>query len=307
MVAQARAAGILWVTAAGNDRESHWGGVYNNTDGDSLHEFADGEDVNCFTTDGQTCSPLILAEVNVLVRWSDWADVDQDYNVHLVRWDGAGWVPVASSTDVQNGGPGQTPTEWVAATIALDVAPYGFRIERVSGNRPVNFEVFTPGVVLSTLRPPRPLELVTARSIANLADSPGAFTVAALDVGSLGQEFYSSEGPTNGPGGTASGGFIKPDISGLANVSTQSYGPGAFNGTSAATPHVTGAAALVLSAHPGYGPVQLGSFLKGRAIDMGDAGFDVRFGYGRLYLGDPPGRSNLDFFIYLPAIFRTEP
>ena len=309
MVAQARAAGILWVTAAGNDRESHWGGVYNNTDRDSFHEFADGRDINCFTSDGQTCSmAFLVAEINVLVRWSDWAGVDQDYNLHLMRDDGSGWVTVASSTDVQNGGPGQTPTEWVAATVVFDFAQYGFRIERVRGDRPVNFEVFTPGIVLSTLRPPRPLELVTARSVANLADSPGAITVAALDATSLSQEFYSSEGPTNGPGGTASGGFIKPDISGLANVSTQSYGPSAFNGTSAATPHVSGAAALVLSAYPSYSPDQLQSFLEGRAVDMGDAGMDVRFGYGRLHLGNPPvGSSTYDYQIYLPTVFRSGP
>jgi subtilisin family serine protease len=172
----------------------------------------------------------------------------------------------------------------------------------------VNFEVFTPGVVLSTLRPPRPLELVTARSVANLADSPGAFTVAALDVTSLGQEFYSSEGPTNGPGGAETGGSVKPDISGFANVSTQSYGPGAFNGTSAATPHVSGAAALVLDAYPTYSPDQLQSFLEGRAVDLGDAGMDVRFGHGRLYLGNPPGDSSTyDYRIYLPAVFKSSP
>jgi subtilisin family serine protease len=301
-VAQARAAGSLWVTAAGNDREAHWGGVYNNTDGDSFHEFADGEDVNCFSIDGATCSTLFLGAVNLFVRWSDWGDVDQDYDVHLVRWDGAEWVTVASSTDVQNGGVGQTPTEWVATDLIFDLAPYGFRIERVSGDRPVNFEVFTPGLIIF-----RPLEFLHARSIANLADSSGAVTVAALDVTSLTQEFYSSEGPTNGPGGAASDGFTKPDISGFANVSTQSYGPGVFNGTSAATPHVAGAAALVLSAHPDYGPNQLQSFLEGRAVDLGDAGIDTQFGYGRLHLGDPGSVDRgPDQMIYLPVILHNQ-
>jgi subtilisin family serine protease len=302
LVAQARAADILWVTAAGNDRESHWGGVYNNTDTDSFHEFADGDDVNCFSFDGQTCAFLFLGEVNIFVRWSDWEDVDQDYDVHLVRWDGAKWVTVASSTDVQNGGRGQTPTEWVAAGLVFAFAPYGFRIERVSGDRPVNFEVFTPGLITFGFRP---LELLRARSIANLADSPDAITVAALDVNNLTQEFYSSEGPTNGPGGAESGGFIKPDISGFANVSTESYGPGVFNGTSAATPHVAGAAALVLSAHPDYDPQQLQSFLEGRALDMGDGGVDTQFGYGRLHLGEPQRAVSPDYFIYLPAILNT--
>ncbi len=237
--------------------------------------------------------------VNIFVRWSDWGDVDQDYNLHLVRKEGDEWVTVASSEDVQNGAPGQTPTEWVSALV-FDFAPYGFRIERMRGDRPVNFEVFTPGLIIF-----RPLELVRARSIANLADSPGAITVAALDVNNLTQEFYSSEGPTNGPGGAETGGFIKPDISGFANVSTESYGPGVFNGTSAATPHVAGAAALVLSAYPNYGPDQLQSFLEGRALDMGDAGVDMQFGYGQLHLGDPESSISPDYFIYLPAVLNT--
>jgi hypothetical protein len=43
----------------------------------------------------------------------------------------------------------------------------------------------------------------------------------------------------NGPGGTAIGAlFVKPDVSAYANVSTESYGAGVFNGTSSATPHV---------------------------------------------------------------------
>jgi subtilisin family serine protease len=239
------------------------------------------------------------------VRWSDWQAVDQDYDLHLVRWNGAGWETVASSTDVQDGHPGQTPTEWIAAGFVFDFAPYGFRIERKSGDRAVNFEVFTPGLIAFGLRP---LENLHARSIANLADSPGAMAVAALDVTSLTQEFYSSEGPTNGPGGAETGGFSKPDISGFANVSTQSYGPGMFNGTSAATPHVAGAAALVLSAHPGYTPDQLQSFLEGRAIEMGNPGMDTQFGHGRLHLGDPPtGGGDSNFFIYLPAVSKAKP
>ena len=302
LVAKARAAGIVWVTAAGNDRESHWGGVFQDIDGDGRHEFADGEEVNCFSLDGETCSPLFLGDVNLLVRWSDWDAVDQDYDVHLVRWDGAQWVTVASSTDVQNGDHGQLPTEWVATGLVFDLAPYGFRIERVRGDRPVNFEVFMPGLISFGFRP---LDLLRARSIANLADSPGAITVAALDVTSLTQEFYSSEGPTNGPGGAESGGFVKPDIAGFANVSTQSYGPGVFNGTSAATPHVAGAAALALSAYPDYSPDQVRSFLEGRAVDIGQTGVDVQFGYGRLHLGDPPGTRSLDYLIYLPAVFKS--
>ena len=132
---------------------------------------------------------------------------------------------------------------------------------------------------------------MTARSLANLADAPAAMTVAALDVDApYPQESYSSEGPTNGPGGTASGGAIKPDIAAFANVSTVSYPDPAekFNGTSSATPHVAGAAALVKGANPAYTPAQIQDFLQGRAVDMGSPGKDTIYGFGRLNLGTPP-------------------
>ncbi|HXV43454.1 MAG TPA: S8 family serine peptidase [Anaerolineae bacterium] len=309
LVNQARASGILWVTAAGNDRESHWGGVYNNLDGDSFHEFANGDDVNCFTFTllGGGCSTIFFGQVNIFVRWSDWDQGDQDFDLHLVVWNGTAWESVASSVNVQDGSPGQTPTEWITATI-FDFRPYGFRLERVSGNRPVNFEVFTPGLISFGFGLQ---ETLHARSLANLADSPGAITVAALNVASPHvQEFYSSEGPANGPGGAAIGGFTKPDLSGFANVSTQSYGAGVFNGTSSATPHVAGAAALVLGANPGLTPDQIQAFLSGQAVDMGDSGLDTQFGHGRLYLGDPPtGTSTppLLSIYYLPLIFRDKP
>jgi len=90
---------------------------------------------------------------------------------------------------------------------------------------------------------------------------------------------------------TPNGGSVKPDLAAFANVDTRAYGttPGQqFNGTSSATPHVAGAAALVRGAFPGYGPAQVTAFLTGRAIDMGPPGRDTISGYGRLWLGDSP-------------------
>jgi len=282
LVASARSAGITWATAAGNDRERHWGGPYTDTDGDDFHEFGDVE-VNCLGPGGTSCYLINSGfAFQAYLRWDDWTNVDQDYALILLRHNGSTWEIIDASNNSQNGSPGQKPTEYALAMTSGDAAPYAVAIVRFNSTRRVNLELFVP-------RAPRLVRLVTARSLANLADSPDAITVAALDVDSpYPQEDYSSEGPTNGPGGAATGGAIKPDMSGFANVDTESYGSGVFNGTSSATPHVAGAAALVQSAYPGYTPNQIETFLEGRAVDMGTAGQDTLFGWGRLHLGTPP-------------------
>jgi PKD repeat protein len=53
-----------------------------------------------------------------------------------------------------------------------------------------------------------------------------------------------------------------------------------YNGTSMATPHVAGVAALVWSHVPGAGAVAIREALQATAIDLGDAGRDNSFGYG---------------------------
>jgi subtilisin family serine protease len=285
LVASARSAGITWVTAAGNERERHWGGTFADSDGDDFHEF-NGAEVNCLGPEGGTTCYNLSAGVPFLaqMRWNDWTHVDQDYALTLLRWNGAGWDIVGVGNNPQTGSPGQRPAELVTVTTSGPPTPYAVAIARVDGTRPVNFELFVPKLLPLKNR-------LTARSLANLADVPDAITVAALDVDApYPQENYSSEGPTNGPGGAESGGAIKPDLAGYANVSTESYGSGLikFNGTSAATPHVAGAAALVKSAYPSYTPDQVEAFLQGRAVDMGPVGKDTAYGWGRLHLGVPP-------------------
>jgi uncharacterized repeat protein (TIGR01451 family) len=164
---------------------------------------------------------------------------------------------------------------------------YGIGIRKFNSTRDVHFELFTP-------KTERLQHLVYDRSLANLADAPNAMTVAALDVTSpYPQESYSSQGPTNGPGGVAGGGILKPDIAGFANVATESYPGSTFNGTSSATPHVAGAAALVWGAYPGYSVTNVQDYLEAQAIDMGTAGQDTIYGHGRLALGSAPANLTL--------------
>ncbi len=53
-----------------------------------------------------------------------------------------------------------------------------------------------------------------------------------------------------------------------------------LNGTSMATPHVSGVAALILSKNPNLTPAEVRGILTGTAIDMGELGKDWFYGYG---------------------------
>ena len=53
-----------------------------------------------------------------------------------------------------------------------------------------------------------------------------------------------------------------------------------FTGTSVASPHVAGVAALVKSLHPDYGPDDIRQVLQDTAEDLGSPGWDEIYGYG---------------------------
>lgn len=55
-----------------------------------------------------------------------------------------------------------------------------------------------------------------------------------------------------------------------------------FTGTSAATPLVSGLAALILSAHPSYGAQQVRDILEDTSVDLGTSGADEQYGKGRI-------------------------
>ena len=124
-------------------------------------------------------------------------------------------------------------------------------------------------------------------------------SVATIDVTSHIQESYGSEGPRLAEGGglptrhnAPLTGPEKPDMASFANVDTESYGAGVFNGTSAATPHVAGMAALIKDYNPTYTADQIEQALISHASDasndLGTSGYDNQYGWGRArYIAGP--------------------
>jgi hypothetical protein len=79
------------------------------------------------------------------------------------------------------------------------------------------------------------------RSLLAPADSRSVVAVGAAGWATDSLADYSSRGVLEGEP-------VKPELCGPTGVTTRVYGPQAFHGTSSATPHVAGAAALLASA-----------------------------------------------------------
>jgi subtilisin family serine protease len=286
----ARDNGILWVNAAGNEAsDGHWQGDFVDTDSDGYHEFGSGDDY--LDEDGRDEGSRIYATsgdtVVIYMSWDDWAAWDQDYDLHLYD---SGGTPVASSIRWQNGQ--SPPTE----AIFYDVTSTGYYeivIQAYDAPQKPEIEFFAyrdsgadTGLEhhipeSSIITPANSAKVLTAGAIYRVNWTTGP------------QESFSSQGPSNASKYAVS--ITKPDICGPDGVSNYTYG--SFLGTSAASPHVAGAAALLLSENPSRTANDLQSLLESSAIDMGAAGKDNLYGSGRLNLAPGGGTA---------AVFRVD-
>ncbi len=267
--------GVFWAGSAGNFRKNHWMGDFTDPDRDGWLNWDGQEEVQVIWADkGKTISGYLT--------WKDsWNGASQDYDLYLYRWDGQSYIYETGCGNRQDGtGDAAGPVEWVSFK-APSSAAYAWFIRRyaASGTN-VDFDFFSyhnafdDGYSYSFFD--------YARSLGSAPGdnrSRGFMASAAIGRGpAFAQEDYSSEGPTRD-------GRLAPEIASPSDVQVFF---GTFNGTSAAAPHLAGAAALVLQAFPDYSPAQVEDYLRANAVDLGPSGPDNQFGYGRLHLPDPP-------------------
>jgi subtilisin family serine protease len=96
---------------------------------------------------------------------------------------------------------------------------------------------------------------------------------------------YSTTGPevwVSAPGGNYRVSQADTVLSTIFTYSPTSYDYGYKQGTSMASPMVAGVAALVKSAGPKLGPCDIARVLAESSVDLGPAGRDEAYGYGRV-------------------------
>ena len=253
--------GILWVNSSGNDGERHYRSTFYDQDDDSLHEFENGEETLPVYNEGY---------VDVFLIWEDdWSSAGHDYDLAAYDLDGN---LLDISRDTQDGSYGSYPTEMVK--VQTDDDTIYVAVIRTDATEDVVFDIFVRGYEVS-------VPYGTPQySVGSPGDAKGSLTVGATSWRNDNLEPYSSQGPTTDE-------RLKPDISAPAGVSGATYGSFGFDGTSASTPHVAAAAALVWQAHPEYTRQEVIDFLLNTSIDFGASGPDTGFGYGRMQLPSP--------------------
>jgi subtilisin family serine protease len=257
---QAEQNNILWVNSAGNSRYKHYMATLSDANGDLRHEFATGQNYN-------TISLTAGSEVRLILNWDAYPTTSIDYNLYLYNGNpDAGGAIVAQSATRQRGTASSSPYESIAYTPSTGGTYYIVVMKYQSSTTNTRFSLYSLGPDLGVK--------TYATSLAQPADCASVISVGATNLSDV-SEGFSSEGPTTD-------GRAKPEISGPDGVKTSLSA--AFYGTSAAAPHVAGAAALLRAKNPGFSLSQIRWLLTSTAKDVNTAGFDYRTGYGRTSL-----------------------
>ena len=266
IVADAKANGILWVNAAGNQAQNHWSGNFVD-DGNDDNVFVGASDIfNRFTIGGG-------AQACVALKWDSWPTTTNDYDLYLVRM--SDLAIVAALEGRSDIGRPATPVEEACYTNPGATQTLRRRDRRGStASSSPRFDLFVLGT--------GPIQYQTAAgSVTEPASSPNALAVGAICWNGFGLEPYSSQGPNIN-------GVTKPDMSGFDSVSRRRTARSAAAAAREASPaplrprpESPARPALLLQQDPTLTPTTLQTKIASFAVDMGTAGADNVFGAGR--------------------------
>lgn len=269
--------GIAWINSGGNSAQNVWYGTFNDPDGDGSHNFTPRDEGNTFFLPFDRDSAR-ASRVTAFMRWDDsWGGADCDLDLALNRTRQGNTTTIDIDDARQDGDVRDIPRAIVRfeAGSQNDEGNYWLAIRKgTCANSPAwiqltawiadDLEYYSPG-----------------RHIGNPAESRNSGMLAVGATHYWDTEYiadYSSRGPTID-------GRVKPDITGAAcaRTSLERSTPGSacwFGGTSQASPHMAGLAALVKQRFPDYTPEQVADYLKKNATERGTAGKDSVWGHG---------------------------
>ena len=271
--------GITWANAAGNNALDTWYGSFTDTDSNRYQNFDPNDECNGIAIEAGT---RVIAQL----RWEGtWGGATRDLDLYL--YDVSDFTaPIISSEYGQSGGALHIPYEWLEYTASAD-GVYCLAVKHFGGAAPSWIQLQAWGV-------PRLEHYTESGSITNPAESanPGLLAVGAAhwsDTSII--EPFSSQGPTPGGG-------IKPDIVGADGGRSVSYiseerPDGSWGGTSQASPHVAGLAALVKQRSPAYTAEEVADYLKRNANPRGAVPNNT-WGYGFAMLSSDPCVKSLE-------------
>lgn len=303
-VRTARQNGILWIQSAGNSADDHWPGTFVDANHDTAVDLLDSS-----STGQDDFIGIDSGGGAIELQWDKWPTSTLPVTLHAWQFDDTGFVGLPIAITHASGtapvdcleypvvqgdgcaalpGPGSYDVWITVPTAALGVRYDLFYAGDVSFNYLSCGSWSSDG--LTCLGPSARAQ---SGSVTEPATSPYALAVGAVDARpgvsgcqvdqNIGAPYpleeFSSQGPTID-------GRTKPDIASFDNVSGNVADINPFCGTSAAAPHVAGAAALVAAANPNMDAAQIQDFLERRA---GVSPPNDQIGHGVLTMGDPSG------------------
>jgi hypothetical protein len=265
---------IVYASSAGNAGQRHYQGDYYN-DGYDFHDFSRGYSDYLYVNIPNN------GEVIVVLQWNDeFGSSGDDYDLYLFNTDG--WDILDSSTVTQDGN--DDPLEAFSYTNAegytIDAEIDVYNYNGAAATKTLEVFIYPSsgtGVYTNNIDP--------VDSIFGHAAVPDAIAVGAIDANDPGNddiEPFSSQGPVTitYPSPVSR---PKPDLCGIDGVLITGAGgfPSPFYGTSAAAPHIAAIAAQLWGAFPNKTGNEISATLNSSAFDLGSAGYDNVFGYGR--------------------------